>query len=142
MDYNWLKAFHIFSVICWMAGLFYFPRLLVYHCRASLGGELDKTLKIQEIRLRNIIMTPALIFTWIFGVLLIVNRPEIHREIWFSIKFLLVIILSGYHGYLIVISKKFQRGERPKSEKYFRIINEIPTLLVFIIVILAVIKPF
>lgn len=141
--YLWVKAAHIISVIFWMAGLLYLPRLYVYHWGASLGGELDTILKIQERRLLSIIMRPAMIAAFVFGLLLmIIQSDQLMSFSWLHIKLLLLLALFGYHGLLSADRKKFERGERPRSEKFYRITNELPPVLIIIIVGLAVVKPF
>ena len=140
---EWLRAFHICFVIFWMAGLLYLPRLFVYHSKAVPRGELDETLKIQELKLMRIIMNPAMIIAFILGMILIFAQVELMKtSIWLHIKLVFVFLLMGYHGFLSKMRKKFAAGERPKSEKFFRLINEIPAIFTIIIVILAVVKPF
>ena len=141
--YEWIRAVHIIAVIFWMAGLLYLPRLFVYHSKAKLGGELDETLKLQEKRLLKIIMTPAMAVSFIFGIMLIIIRADAFSgQGWLYVKLLAVFILIGFHGLLSADVKKFARGERPRSEKFYRLINEIPALLTILIVIMGVIEPF
>lgn len=141
--YLWLKAFHLIAVIFWMAGLLYLPRLYVYHSQAIIGGEMDIALKIQERNLLRIIMNPAMIVAFVLGLVLIGYRVHaLTGQGWLHLKLLLVFGLVGYHGFLAVQRKKFERGERPKSEKFFRIINEIPSIAAIFIVILAIVEPF
>jgi len=141
--YLWLKAFHIIAVIFWMAGLLYLPRLYVYHSQAIIGGEMDEALKIQERNLLRIIMNPAMIVAFILGLILIGYRLDaMTASFWLPIKLILVFGLVGFHGFLAAQRKKFERGERPKSEKFFRIINEVPSFAAIFIVILAIVEPF
>ncbi len=140
--YNILKTGHIIFVIYWMAGLLYLPRLFVYHHQAIPGGELDATLKIQEKRLLKIILLPALIGVWGFGLSLLAARPEFHKQIWFVFKFLFVLLLTGLQHYLSKQAKIFARGGRPRTERFFRILNEVPAIATIFIVALAVLKPF
>lgn len=141
--YIWLKAFHLIAVIFWMAGLLYLPRLYVYHSKAVVGGELDEALKIQERNLLRIIMNPAMIVAFVLGLVLIALNPAmLSGQGWLHVKLLLVFGLMGYHGFLAGNRKKFERGERPRSEKFFRIINEIPAVVTIFVVILAVVEPF
>lgn len=141
--YEWFRAFHIIAVIFWMAGLLYLPRLYVYHSTAKPGGELDETLKIQERRLLRIIMNPAMIVAFIIGIALISLRFDaLSTSIWLYIKLAGVFVLLGFHGMLSADRKKFERGERPRSEKFYRMINEIPPLIAIVIVIMAVVEPF
>lgn len=141
--YDWFRAFHIISVIFWMAGLLYLPRLFVYHSSAKLGGELDNTLKVQERRLLRIIVNPAMISAFIFGCILIALRWDtVSSSIWFYVKLAALFVIFWYHGLLAGDRKKFEIGERPRSEKFYRVSNEIPPLLVILIVIMVVVKPF
>lgn len=141
--YLWLKALHLIAVISWMAGIFYLPRLYVYHADAEKGSELSETLKIMERKLLKIIMNPAMIAAWILGILLLKANPGVMTgQGWMHAKLALVLGMSGFHGYLAYMRKVFLRDENKKSHKFFRKINEVPTLLMIAIVILAVIKPF
>lgn len=141
--YLWLKAFHIIAVIFWMAGLLYLPRLYVYHAKAIVGGEMDEALKIQERNLLRIIMNPAMIVSLILGLILIGYRLDaITGSFWLPLKLIMVFGLIGFHGFLAGQRKKFERGERPKSEKFFRMINEIPSIAAIFIVIFAIVEPF
>lgn len=141
--YLWLKAFHIIAVIFWMAGLLYLPRLYVYHSKAIDGGEMDEALKIQERNLLRIIMNPAMIVSLILGLILIGYRLDaITGSFWLPLKLIMVFGLIGFHGFLAGQRKKFERGERPKSEKFFRMINEIPSIAAIFIVIFAIVEPF
>lgn len=140
--YDWLRAFHLIAVIFWMAGLLYLPRLYVYHSKAIIGGELDEALQIQERNLLRIIMNPAMIVAFILGFILITTRLEAMTSLWLPLKLILVLGLMGYHGFLAADRKKFAAGERPRSEKFYRLINEVPALVTIVVVILAVIEPF
>ncbi len=138
--YELIKALHLIAVICWMAGLLYLPRLFVYHCNAKPGGELDETLKTMERRLYRFIMTPAMLVTWGFGLWLISLIGLNHG--WLHAKLALVLVLSAFHGYLGGRVRVFAQGRNDKSHKFYRLINEIPTVLMIGIVLLAVLKPF
>jgi len=142
--YEWLKAIHISFVIFWMAGLLYLPRLYVYHSNSIKGGELDLKMIEAERNLIKIIITPAMVITLISGILLLINYnlEILQSSLWLPLKLLLLLLLFGYNGYLTKQRKLFALGERPKSEKYFRLINEIPALMTIFIVILVVVKPF
>ena len=142
--YEWLKAIHISFVIFWMAGLLYLPRLYVYHSNSIKGGELDLKMKEAERNLIKIIITPAMVITLISGILLLINYnlEILQSSFWLPLKLLLLLLLFGYNGYLTKQRKLFALGERPKSEKFFRLINEIPALMTIFIVILVVVKPF
>lgn len=141
--YQFLRAFHFISLISWMAAIFYLPRLFVYHSRAKIGGEHSEALKVMELKLSRIIMTPAMVATFVFGLLLaLVPGVLASPSGWFHAKFLCVLIMAGFHGFLIKSLKRFQRDERPFSEKIFRYLNEVPTVLMILIVFLVVFKPF
>ena len=141
--YIWAKAFHLIAVIFWMAGLLYLPRLFVYHHQSEPGGELEIKMLEAEEKLLKIIMTPAMIVTVIFGLILIgYNIQNIISTIWLPLKLILVFSLIFYHGFLSKQRKLFVSGIRPKSEKFFRRINEIPAVFTIIIVIMALVKPF
>jgi putative membrane protein len=139
--YLWIKAFHIIAVISWMAGMLYLPRLFVYHCAAEPGSTQSETFKVMERRLLNFIMTPAMAVTWVLGLILMVQSHAMGAG-WFHAKFALVIVMSGVHGRLSHSVKEFARDSNRHTPKFFRIVNEIPTLLMIFIVILAVVKPF
>ena len=141
MTYDWLKAFHVIAVIAWMAGLLYLPRLFVYHCDAPKGSAQSATFKIMERRLLKAIMNPAMIATWVLGLLLIWQGGWWRAE-WLHGKLLLVLILSGAHGYLARHVKLFAADADAKSQRHWRIVNEVPTLLMVGIVILVIVKPF
>jgi putative membrane protein len=142
--YEWLKAIHISFVIFWMAGLLYLPRLYVYHSNSIKGGELDLKMIEAERKLIKIIITPAMVITLISGIILLINYnlEILQSSLWLPLKLLLLLLLFGYNGYLTKQRKLFALGERPKSEKFFRLINEIPALMTIFIVILVVVKPF
>ena len=143
--YDWLRALHILSVIAWMAGLLYLPRLFVYHCTAQPGGELDETLKLQERRLLKIIMNPAMIATWIFGSLLIWANYERAAgwEIFLSwawiVKFVMISAMTGIHHVYALRFKRFEAGTNDWPHKRYRILNEIPFLFAIITVLVAVV---
>jgi protoporphyrinogen IX oxidase len=139
--YLTLKAIHVIAVISWMVGLLYLPRLFVYHVENN-SAESSKIFKVMEKRLMKIIMNPAMIVTWFSGlsVLWIIGFNNTF-SLWLSIKFLFVIILSGYHGFLSKCLKDFESDRNKRSSKFFRIINEIPTIILIIIVFLVIFKP-
>ena len=141
--YLWAKAIHLIAVIFWMAGLLYLPRLFVYHSASVSGGELETKMIEAAEKLMRIIMAPAMLAAFVFGLILIgYNIDNLTGSIWLPIKLLFVFSLIGYHGYLSKIRKVFASGVRPKSEKFFRRINEIPAILTIIIVTMAIVKPF
>jgi putative membrane protein len=139
--YLTLKALHTIAVISWMVGLLYLPRLFVYHVE-NYNSESIKIFKVMEKRLMKIIMNPAMIVTWVTGlsILWVLGLNTIF-SLWLSIKFLFVIILSGYHGFLSKCLKDFALDRNTKSSKFFRFINEIPTIILIIIVFLVIFKP-
>ncbi len=140
--HDWLRALHIISVIAWMAGLFYLPRLFVYHAEARDGGktELMQTFMVMERRLYRGIMWPAMIASWLFGLLLIAVIGLAHG--WLHVKLLMVVLLSAFHLWMGRYRKRFAQQQEQASSRYFRMVNEIPTVLMIIIVIMAVVKPF
>ncbi len=140
--YNTYKALHIISFTAWMAGLFYLPRLYVYHCKVKSGSEADLLFQTMELRLLRIIMNPAMVLTFIFGVCMIVELGFVNIGKWFHIKALLLILLCIFHASLSVYRKAFASDANRKTEKFFRMINEIPTFLLIFIVLLAVFKPY
>jgi putative membrane protein len=141
--YPWLKAFHLIAVIFWMAGLLYLPRLFIYHSVAQAGGELEAKMDEAEVKLLRIIMNPAMIVAFVLGLILIgYNASAGGVALWLWVKVVLAFSLIGYHGFLAKTRKGFLNGGRPKSEKFFRRINEIPALVTIVIVILAIVQPF
>src|SRR4051812_48705132 len=122
--YLWLKAFHIIAVISWMAGMLYLPRLFVYHCGAAPGSPQSETFKTMERKLLRVIINPAMILVWILGLWLLYETGD-YKAGWFHAKFALVIILSGYHGLLARWMKDFAADRNRRSEKFYRIANEI-----------------
>lgn len=141
MSYEIIKALHIVSVISWMAGMLYLPRLFVYHAGAAAGSESSEMLKIMEMRLLRYIMTPAMIASWLFGILLMAEIGAMKMG-WMHAKLTLVLFLSGVHGLLAKHRKDFARDANTKTARYFRFLNEAPTLLMIGIVFLVVLKPF
>ncbi len=141
--YLWFKALHLIAVISWMAGLLYLPRLFVYHADAQKGSDKSETFKVMELRLYRYIMNPAMIVTWILGgLMLYANWDGIMGMGWMHAKLTLVVLMTGFHHMLGAWRKRFFRDENTKSAKFFRIANEAPTLLMLVIVILAIVKPF
>lgn len=138
----WIKALHIVAVIAWMAGLFYLPRLYVYHVSQKIGSETDELFKIMERRLLKAIMRPACVVALLAGGYLVTASGFAWSDVWLSAKLLAVVLLVVYHGMLESYCKKFAGGWRGRSERYFRILNEVPTVLLIWIVIFVVVKPF
>ncbi|MEG6508076.1 protoporphyrinogen oxidase HemJ [Methyloligella sp. 2.7D] len=138
----YIKAFHIIAIIAWMAGLLYLPRLFVYHAESKPGSEQSETFKVMEKRLYRYIITPAMLASWLFGLLLIHYLIDWSSDFWFHAKLLLVIVLSGYTGILAKWMKGFARDANTHSAKFYRIANEVPTVLMILIVILVEVRPF
>jgi putative membrane protein len=140
--YPYIKAFHLIAMVAWMAGLFYLPRLYVYHAGVARGSEASETFKVMEGRLLRIIMNPAMILTWALGLILMFGFIDWRASGWLHAKLLFVILLSGFHGALSKWRKDFAADANSRSARFYRIANEVPTLLLIVIVILAVAKPF
>ena len=137
----WIKALHVIAVIAWMAGLLYLPRLFVYHCEAEKGSKQSETFKVMERRLLRAIMNPAMIVVWLTGPYLAWAQGMINDR-WLWAKFTLVVLLTGYHHALGHLAQGLRRGlERPPAQ-FYRIMNEVPTLLMIGIVVLVIVKPF
>jgi protoporphyrinogen IX oxidase len=139
--YEWIKALHVIAVISWMAGMLYLPRLFVYHCGAERGSKQSETFKVMEQRLLRAIINPAMIVTWLAGLYL-VWVGHWYSAPWFHAKFLLVLILSGVHGFFARCVKDFAADKNLRSQRFYRIINEVPTVIMILIVILVIVKPF
>jgi len=141
--YPWIKSFHIISVVAWMAGLLYLPRLYVYHSMAPVESDRSQTFKVMERRLLRGIMTPAMLATWAFGILLTVTPGLVDwRMSWIWIKLALVVGLTGFHFVLARWCGEFSADQNRHSTPFFRLVNELPTLALMAIVILVVVKPF
>tara|TARA_B110000285_G_C14623729_1_gene380274 strand:+ start:133 stop:567 length:435 start_codon:yes stop_codon:yes gene_type:complete len=141
-SYLLFKSLHLIAVISWMAGLLYLPRIFVYHVENLKDENTSSTFKIMERKLYFYIMTPAMILTWIFGLILISSLGvEVLSAIWIKLKLLLVVLLTLYHFYLSKLLDDFRIGQNSKSSKFFRIINEAPTILLILIVFVVVFKP-
>ena len=139
--YPWIKAFHLIAAMAWMAGMLYLPRLFVYHCAAEPGSVQSETFKVMERRLLWAIINPAMIATWVLGLWL-VWASEAWRAGWFQAKFVLVLLLSAVHGLLARWVRAFAADRNPHAGKFYRVVNELPTVLMIGIVILAIVKPF
>lgn len=140
--YLWFKAFHVIAVIAWMAGMLYLPRLFVYHVEAKKGFDLSETLKIMERRLLKFIMSPAMGATWVFGLLMLYGNPTLLEQPWMHTKLLMVVLMSGVHGMFSKWQKNFEADQNTKSKRFYKLWNEVPTVLMIIIVIMAVAEPF
>jgi protoporphyrinogen IX oxidase len=138
--YPWIKAAHVFAVVSWMAGLLYLPRLMVYHCKATVGGEASELFKVMERRLLRGIMGPAMIASWVFGLWLVHLYGSV--EAWLIGKLACVIVLTVFHMWMAGFVRAFAADGRPRSERFFRLVNEIPAVLMAVILVLVLVKPF
>ena len=141
LTYAWIKAAHVIFVIFWIAGLFMLPRFYVYHQETEPGSAEEKKWIERENKLRNIIITPAMLLVWVLGLTL-ASITDAWSQGWFHAKFALVFLLSGYHGYMIGYGRQLARGKRTISGKALRIMNEVPGIATAIIVILVIVRPF
>lgn len=139
--YDWIKALHVIAVIAWMAGMLYLPRLFVYHADAGIGSDKSETFKVMERRLLRAIINPAMLVAWVLGLWLAWDRFSFIGG-WLHAKIAMVLALSGIHGYLSGAVRKFAEDRNTKPSRHWRIVNEIPTVLMIVIVILVVVKPF
>lgn len=139
--YLWVKALHVIAVIAWMAGMLYLPRLFVYHCDAEAGSVQSETFKVMERRLLRVIMNPAMIIAWVLGLWLAWSGG-LFGEVWFWVKFGAIIAMSAAHGSLAKGVRLFAEDRNEKTARQWRMINEIPTVLMFVIVIMVIVKPF
>ncbi|GJL86262.1 MAG: membrane protein [Micavibrio sp.] len=140
--YDWLRALHIISIIAWMAGMLYLPRLFVYHTEAENGSNKSATFKTMEKRLLKVIMNPAMIAAWLFGGLMFWANPALMSEPWMHVKLLGVILMTGLHHAYGKWVKIFAADENVREAKFYRIMNEIPAGIMVVIVIMAVAEPF
>lgn len=139
--YLWVKAAHVVAVISWMAGMLYLPRLFIYHCDAAPGSETSETFKVMERRLLRVIINPAMVLTWVLGLWLVWQGGWLSSG-WLHAKLALVLVLSGVHGYFSASVRKFAADANTVSQRNWRMWNEVPTILMVVIVILVVVKPF
>jgi putative membrane protein len=142
--YPWTKALHVISLIAWMAGIFYLPRLFVYHCSLQRGSLESERFKVMERRLLKQIMLPAMIATWTFGILLVLTPGVIDwkHDGWWHVKLLMVLLMTGFQGAAGKWRRMFLEDRNTKPERFYRIANEVPTVLMVIIVIMVIVKPF
>jgi protoporphyrinogen IX oxidase len=138
--YDWIKAVHIIAIIAWMAGMLYLPRLFVYHCEAEPGSKQSETFKLMERRLLKAIINPAMIVSWLLGIWLAWSASW-YAWGWLQAKVVLVLALSGLHGFYVRWVRDFAADRNQHSQRFYRIINEVPTALMIIIVLLVVLKP-
>ena len=141
MLYLWLKAFHVIAVISWMAGMLYLPRLFVYHCAAEIGSRQSETFKVMERRLLRAIINPAMVVSWVLGLWL-AYESGFFKAGWLHAKLVLVIAMSAIHGFNVRWVRAFAEDRNVHAQKFYRVMNEVPTLLMIAIVILVVVKPF
>ena len=140
--YPWTKAFHIIAMVAWMAGLFYLPRLYVYHCALQRGSAESERFKVMEHRLLKQIMNPAMIATWGFGILLVLTPGLVDWSAgWWHIKLAAVLLMSGFHGAMSKWRRLFMEDRNSKKQRFYRIANEVPTFLLVVIVIMIVVRP-
>jgi len=140
--YLWIKAFHLIAAISWMVGLLYLPRLYVYHAMVEPGSARAETFALMERRLLKVIMAPAMIVTFILGCWMIVLNPGLFEEWWFIAKFVMVFIMAVVHGKLSKMRRGLEDGSDVRSDKYYRVWNEFPTVLLIGIVIMVIVQPF
>ncbi len=140
--YLWIKSLHVIAVISWMAGMLYLPRLFVYHVDAKKGSKQSETFKIMEYRLLKIIINPAMIVAWVMGGLMLYADPSLLQDGWMHVKLLVVLLMSAVHGVLVKHVRVFGKDENVKSAKYFRILNEVPTVLMILTVVMVIVRPF
>ena len=141
MSYDVIKALHLISVMSWMAGLLYLPRLFVYHAETTVGSVRAETFKVMERRLLKAIMNPAMIASFAFGIWMIVLAPGLLYEPWMHVKILCVLLMAGCHGVFSKMRRRLENDEPPRPPRAYRIWNEVPTVLMVIIVFMAVVKP-
>jgi putative membrane protein len=139
--YLWVKALHIIAVIAWMAGMLYLPRLFIYHCAAEPGSVQSETFKVMERRLLRAIINPSMAVVWVLGLALVADL-DAWGEPWMQAKFACVIALSGLHGFFSRWRRHFAQDDNRHSARFYRVVNEVPTVLMIVIVLLVVLKPF
>ena len=140
--YSWVKALHVISVMAWVAGLLYLPRLFVYHVGSKIGSEMSQTFKIMERRLLKFIMNPAMILAWIFGGVMLWSNPDLMSQGWMHVKLTFIILMTGIHHAMMKWVKIFAADQNRKSAQFYKIMNEAPTVFMIVIVLMAVVKPF
>jgi putative membrane protein len=141
MLYEWLKAFHVISVIAWMAGMLYLPRLFVYHVGASPGSELSETLKLMECRLLRRIVNPAMISTYAFGIWMLALNPDLLRQSFMHVKIAMIVLMQIVHAILARCRRDFFNDRNKHSAVFFRVLNEVPAVLIIVIVIMIIVRP-
>ena len=141
--YPWTKALHVISMVAWMAGMFYLPRLYVYHCDMQPGSRESERFKVMEYRLLKQIINPAMIATWVFGILLVLTPGVIDwTSGWWHVKLTAVLLMSGFHGAMSKWRREFMEDRNKRSHRYYRFANEVLTLLLMVIVVMVIVRPF
>ena len=141
--YPWIKSFHVIAMVAWMAGMFYFPRLLVYHCETKPGSSDSERFKVMEHRLMRQIINPAMMATFLFGILLVLTPGVVDwSDHWWHVKLAAVLLMVGFHGAMSRWRRDFLNDRNTKPQRFYRIANEVPTVLLTIIVIMVIVKPF
>lgn len=140
--YLWIKALHVSAVMAWMAGMLYLPRLFVYHADAAKGSDISETFKVMEYRLLRYITNPAMIAAFLFGALMLWANPDLMKQGWMHVKLTMLFLMFGVHGLYARWRKQFARDENTRPAKFYKIWNEVPTVLLIVIVLMAVVKPF
>ncbi len=140
--YEWFKVLHVIAVISWMAGMLYLPRLFVYHTKAKIGSEMDQTFQIMERKLLRLIMNPAMIVSVVTGLINAKIYGFVALGMWFHLKMTAISVLIFCHMFFARVRKAFERGDNQYSEKFYRIINEVPALCMVIAVVMVIVKPF
>ena len=140
--YLWLKALHLIAMVAWMAGMFYLPRLFVYHTTAPVGSDQSETFKVMERKLLKVIINPAMIATWVIGLLMLVAQPVWLSQGWMHVKLTALVALSVFHMMLARWCRQFANDQNQRSQRFYRMANEIPTLLLIAVILMAVLKPF
>lgn len=140
--YFWVKSFHLIFVVAWIAGLLIFPRYKLHQVKAQPGEALFETMKEASAKLRKIVLTPSMILVWVLGIALLVMQPNWLSQGWMHFKLLLVLGLSGLHGYFVAMGRKIDNGDSTVSAKTLKMLNEVPFVIMAVIVILVIVKPF
>ena len=139
--YLWAKAIHVIAVISWMAGMLYLPRLFIYHCEAEKGSAQSETFKVMERRLLRVIINPAMTVAWVFGLWL-AWHAGVYLDYWFLVKLAGALALSGAHGYFSSAGRAFAQDRNEKTPRHWRLVNEVPTVLMILIVVMVIVRPF
>ena len=140
--YPWLKSLHVVAVIAWMAGMMYLPRLFIYHHQAERGGEAERAFVTMERRLLKGIMTPAITAVWLIAGLMLYATPSLLEQGWLHVKLATVVGISAIHGFYASAQKALERGERPRDGRFWRIVNEVPFVLMLVAVVMVIVRPF